>query len=258
MKQATRALVNLNTYFEDSRHWSAVWTSETVKSAWCELWLTDEMPNAKPPSEWFETELPTLGHLNTALELWFRCEYISLIDPRRSVCMLTLSLFFPSDLFIFSIPIPEQVPSIFQASHHSVSAAYGVVCKIKRQCTLQIWDHAISWRETNLYLSSALCTLPPFIRNSLLGLMRLTSFLVLHHADQVLPCADFFNPGWEVEIGSNQGAIEHRNKFKRKIDPIVNGIADMQVSCIFYLICQIINPRALLISLTEIRTDNRD
>ena len=54
--------------------------------------------------------------------------------------------------------------------------------------------------------------------------------MVLHHADQVLPCADFFNPGWEVEIGSSQGAIEHRNKFKRKIDPIVNGIADMQVS----------------------------
>lgn len=216
VKQATRALVNLNSYFEDSRHWSAVWTSETVKSAWCELWLTDEMPNAKPPSEWFETELPTLGHLNTALELWFRY------------------------LFIFSIPIPEQVPSIFQASHHSVSAAYGVVCKIKRQCTLQIWDHAISWRETNLYLSSALCTLPPFIRNSLLGLMRLTSFLVLHHADQVLPCADFFNPGWEVEIGSNQGAIEHRNKFKRKIDPIVNGIADMQVSTASGYLCLLV------------------
>jgi glycosyltransferase involved in cell wall biosynthesis len=133
-----------------------------------------------------------------------------------------------TDLFIFSIPIPERVPSVFQASHHSVSAAYGIVCKIKRNCVLQIWDHAISWRETNLYLSSALCTLPPFVRNSLLGLMRLTSMLTLHHADHILPCADFFNPGWETEIGTSQGTVEHRNIFKRKIDPVVNGITDMQ------------------------------
>jgi glycosyltransferase involved in cell wall biosynthesis len=133
----------------------------------------------------------------------------------------------PLDLFIFSIPIPEKIPSVFQASHHSVSASYGVVCKIQRKCTLQIWDHAIAWRETNLCLSSALCKLPPFVRNSLLGLMRLTSVLILHHADIILPCADFFNPAWEVEIGTCQGTLEHRNAFRRKIDPVVNGITDM-------------------------------
>jgi glycosyltransferase involved in cell wall biosynthesis len=203
VKQATRALCNLNTYFQDSRHWKEVWTSDIVKDTWRKLWLADDMPNAQPPSEWFRTELPTLGHLDTALELWFRY------------------------LFIFSIPIPEKIPNVFQASHHSVSASYGIVCKLKRGCTLQIWDHAISWRETNLYLSSAMCTLPPFIRNALLGLMKLTSTLILHHADQILPCADFFNPGWEVEIGSSKGEITHRNVFRRKVDPIVNGITDM-------------------------------
>ncbi|KAF2268323.1 hypothetical protein CC78DRAFT_576332 [Lojkania enalia] len=204
VSQATRALVNLNTYFQDSRHWKEVWTSDIVKDTWRKLWLADDMPNAQPPSEWFKTELPTLGHFDTALELWFRY------------------------LFIFSIPIPEKIPNVFQASHHSVSASYGIVCKLKRNCTLQIWDHAISWRETNLYLSSAMCTLPPFIRNALLGLMKLTSCLILHHADQILPCADFFNPGWEVEIGSSKGELTHRNVFRRKVDPIVNGITDMQ------------------------------
>ncbi|KAF7511371.1 hypothetical protein GJ744_004560 [Endocarpon pusillum] len=203
VQQATRALVNLNTYFQDSRHWSQVWTSEMVKESWRDLWLSQEMANAKPSAEWFDTELPTLGHLDTALDLWFRY------------------------LFIFSIPVPDKIPAVFQASHHSVSASYGVVCKIKRKCQLQIWDHAISWRETNLCLSSALCKLPPFVRNSLLGLMRMTSVLILHHADIILPCADFFNPGWEIEIGTSQGAIEHRNSFKRKIDPVVNGIVDM-------------------------------
>lgn len=73
VKQATRAFVNLNTYFQDSRHWKEVWTSDVVKEAWRQLWLADDLPNTKPPSEWFETERPTLGHLDSALELWFRC-----------------------------------------------------------------------------------------------------------------------------------------------------------------------------------------
>jgi hypothetical protein len=75
VKQATRALVNLNTYFQDSRHWKEVWTSDIVKDTWRKLWLTEDMPNAQPPSEWFRTELPTLGHFDTALELWFRCRH---------------------------------------------------------------------------------------------------------------------------------------------------------------------------------------
>ncbi|KAH8694067.1 glycosyl transferase [Talaromyces proteolyticus] len=204
VQQATRAFVNLNTYFDSFRHWSQVWTSEVVKEQWRYLWLMQDMPNAVPSQQWFDTELPTLGQLDTALELWYRY------------------------LFIFSIPVPEEIPPVFQASHHSVSATYGVVCKIKRQCTLQIWDHAISWRETNLCLSSALCKLSPFVRNALLGLMRVTSVLILHHADIVSPCADFFNPGWEIEIGTCQGTLEHRNRFRRKVDPVVNGITDMQ------------------------------
>ncbi|KAJ6115000.1 hypothetical protein N7486_000778 [Penicillium sp. IBT 16267x] len=202
--QATRALVNLNTYFQESRHWSQVWNSELVKQTWRDLWLTQEMPNAVPSTEWFDTELPTLPSLDVALELWYRY------------------------LFIFSIPVPEKIPDVFQASHHSVSASYGVVCKIKKGCTLQIWDHAIAWRETNLCLSSALSKLSPFVRNALLGLIRITSVLILHHADVILPCADFFNPGWEVEIGTCQGKIKHRDKFRRKVDPVVNGITDMQ------------------------------
>lgn len=77
VKQSTRALVNLNTYFQNSRHWKEVWTSDIVKDTWRKLWLADDMPNAQPPSEWFRTELPTLGHLDTALELWFRCMNIA-------------------------------------------------------------------------------------------------------------------------------------------------------------------------------------
>jgi hypothetical protein len=209
VQQVTRALVNLNAYFKDSRHnWSAVWRSDVVKSAWRRLWLSKatSTSNALPSSQWLRVELPTIGQLDQGLELWSRY------------------------LFIFSIPVPDKMPAVFQASHHSVSASYGIVCKVKRGCILQIWDHAISWRETNLYMSSALCALSPFVRNSLLGLMRMTSVLTLHHADTILPCADFFNPNWEAEIGTCQGKIEHRSAFRRKIDPVVNGITHMEVS----------------------------
>ncbi|KAH9222558.1 glycosyltransferase family 4 protein [Leptodontidium sp. 2 PMI_412] len=201
--QTTRALVNLNTYFSETKHWGAIWNSRIVKDTWRSLWISQDLVSPTLSEGWFQTEVPTVAQLDAALELWYRY------------------------LFIFSIPVPDRIPAIFQASHHSVSASYGIVCKVKRGCTLQIWDHAISWRETNLYLSSDLCNMAPFVRNSLLGLMRITSQLILHHADTILPCADFFNPGWEIEIGTSQGAIEHRNTFKRKIDPVVNGIPDM-------------------------------
>ncbi|KFZ18278.1 hypothetical protein V502_04173 [Pseudogymnoascus sp. VKM F-4520 (FW-2644)] len=205
IKQMTRALVNLNAYFTSRRYpWSVVWNSKVVKNAWRRLWLSKVSDNVRPCSAWFATELPTLDQLDQGLELWSRY------------------------LFIFSIPVPDEMPDVFQASHHSVSASYGIICKLERQCTLQIWDHAISWRESNLNLSSALCSLAPFVRNSLLGLLRLSSVLTLHHADTILPCADFFNPNWEVEIGTCEGSIEHRNTFRRKINPVVNGITDLQ------------------------------
>jgi len=145
IKQMTRALVSLNAYFgQGRRHWSIVWNSKVVKNAWRRLWLSKLSDNVRPCSVWLATELPTLRQLDQGLELWSRY------------------------LFIFSIPAPEKMTDVFQASHHSVSASYGIVCKIKRQCTLQIWDHAISWRETNLYLSSALCPLAPIAKKSFL------------------------------------------------------------------------------------------
>jgi len=59
-------------------------------------------------------------------------------------------------------------------------------------------------------------------------LSRLASVLIFHHADVILPCADFFNPGWEEEIGTQQGTICHRKNITRKIDPVVNGICNME------------------------------
>jgi glycosyltransferase involved in cell wall biosynthesis len=204
LEDAAKALVDLNAYFQSSRHWSDVWMSDTVKEQWQELWLTEDADNQRPISEWLLAEHPTLSHLDQALDMWHRY------------------------LFIFSIPVPEKIPDVFQASHHFAGASYGVLCKLLRKCTLHVWDHCISWREVTVFLSSAMSFDPPFVCTSLMGLSRLTTSLILTHADVVLPCADFFNPGWEVELGTIGGTLGHRRTFARKIDPVINGIADME------------------------------
>jgi hypothetical protein len=73
--EATKAMVDLNTYFETSRHWSDVWMSDIVKEKWRELWLAEDMENTRPVSEWLDAERPTVAHLDNALDMWQRCEH---------------------------------------------------------------------------------------------------------------------------------------------------------------------------------------
>lgn len=204
IQEGTKALVELNQYFQSSRHWSGTWLHPVTKQKWRELWLSDDVgDNCRPYSAWLEAEHPTLLHLDQALDMWHRY------------------------LFILSTPVPEKIPDVFQASHHFTGASYGVLCKVLRGCTLHVWDHCISWREVTVFLSSAMSWDPPFVCHSLMCLSRIAGFLILHHADVVLPCADFFNPGWEIEIGSQEGTVAHRRTIARKIDPVVNGICNM-------------------------------
>jgi len=59
--QTTRALVNLNTYFSESKHWGAVWTSSVVKEAWRNLWISEDLVSPTPSEGWFQTEIPTIA-----------------------------------------------------------------------------------------------------------------------------------------------------------------------------------------------------
>ncbi|KAH7113234.1 glycosyl transferase [Dendryphion nanum] len=203
IEEATKALVDLNTYFESSRNYNDVWNSDIVKTTWRELWMTEEQDDTLKASEWWDYERPTIQQFDQALNLWHRY------------------------LFIFSVPVPERIPDVFQASHHFTGATYGILCKIKRKCTLHVWDHCISFREFTTFMSSAVSFDMPFVNSSLMSLGHLACVLLEHHADVVLPCADYFNPGWEVELGTSDGALEHRRTFARKIDPVVNGICNM-------------------------------
>lgn len=73
VEEASRALVDLSTYFE-TRHWGEVWMSKETKEKWRELWLAEDVHNASPISEWFDAERPTLAHMDNALDMWHRCE----------------------------------------------------------------------------------------------------------------------------------------------------------------------------------------
>ncbi|KAJ5949879.1 hypothetical protein N7454_001463 [Penicillium verhagenii] len=204
IEEATNALVDLNTYFEHGRSWNDVWMSDTVKMVWRQLWLSDDVDDAVPASQWWDAELPSLQQLDNALDMWHRY------------------------LFIFSIPVPERIPDVFQVSHHFTGATYGVLCKAKRKCALHVWDHCISFREMTVFCSAAVSFDSTFVNSTLIALGHLSCVLVEHHADVVLPCAEYFNPGWERELGTAEGALQHRRTFARKIDPVVNGITNME------------------------------
>ncbi|KAL3443104.1 hypothetical protein BJX65DRAFT_312121 [Aspergillus insuetus] len=204
IEEATNALVDLNTYFESGRSWNDVWMSDTVKNAWRELWLSDDVEDTTPVSQWWDAEHPSLHQLDNALDMWHRY------------------------LFIFSIPVPERIPDVFQVSHHFTGATYGVLCKAKRKCALHVWDHCVSFREMTVFLSAAVSFDSSFVNTTLISLGHLACVLIEHHADVVLPCAEYFNPGWEIELGTAEGALQHRRRFARKIDPVVNGITNME------------------------------
>lgn len=55
--------------------------------------------------------------------------------------------------------------------------------------------------------------------------MRLAYF----HADVVLPCTSVFNPVWEGDLATDGGRLGHVKTFNRKIDPIVNGVSNMDL-----------------------------
>ncbi|KAK1753914.1 hypothetical protein QBC47DRAFT_429327 [Echria macrotheca] len=190
--------------FFQHKDYNKTWNSRSVAAAWVEAWLTQyDDPNIVNPTDYFEIQRPSLKDFRTALSIY------------------------SSYFFIFSVQTPTDCPRVFQSTHHGISSLFGVFLKHKRGVNFGIWDHAILWRECCLNLSPAQSTLPLAVQSMILSGIGLAMRLAYFHADVVLPCTSVFNPIWETELGADGGRLEHRKAFRRKIDPIVNGVSNM-------------------------------
>lgn len=180
------------------------WHSEQVREAWTQAWLVEyDDPNVWNFREHPAIMHPSLGDFHEALQLYM------------------------AYFFIYSVKLPSQCPTVFQTTNHGIGSLYGMLLKYRRGVTWGLWDHAIFWRETCLNISPAQCLLPLPVQLMLLAGINLSCHLAYTHVDIILPCTSVFNPGWEQDLGTDQGLRESKKIFARKIDPIVNGISNM-------------------------------
>ena len=199
----SNVILKMSRYFEKCDY-NKTWNSDEVWNAWIEAWLYDyNDPNITSASEYFEIEQPSMTDFRSALDLY--------------ICYF----------FIYSVEAPADCPTVFQSTHHGISSLYGMLLKYRRGTTWGIWDHAILWRETCLNISPAQCLLPIPVQGMLLAGVKLACHLAYTHVDIVLPCTSVFNPDWEMDLGTDQGMRGSKKVFARKIDPIVNGIGNM-------------------------------
>ncbi|RSL61030.1 hypothetical protein CEP54_006442 [Fusarium duplospermum] len=190
-------------YYE-TKDYGLTWKSPVVQRAWMRAWLIRyDDDNIADVSECFEMERPSMSDFRDALGIYM------------------------AYLFIYAVQIPEDCPRVFQSTHHGISSLFGMILQCRRDVTFGIWDHAILWRETCLNISPAQSELPLAVQSMLLAGIGMAARLAYFHADVIMPCASVFNPMWEVELGTDGGNIASRNMFERKVDPIVNGISNM-------------------------------
>ncbi|KAJ0136340.1 Uncharacterized protein HZ326_20640 [Fusarium oxysporum f. sp. albedinis] len=197
-------ILSMAKYYEH-KDYSSTWTSPHLEEGWVAAWLKEyDDPNIVSPSQCFEIERPSIPDFRDALGI-FRAYF-----------------------FIFAVQVPDDCPRAFQSTHHGISSLFGLILKYRRGTHFSIWDHAILWRETCLNISTAQCELPVAVQSMLLAGVGLATRLAYFHADVISPCASLFNPMWEIEIGTDKGTVGNRNMFSRKVDPIVNGISNME------------------------------
>lgn len=201
--ELSNVFLSMGHYYQ-FKDYTRTWESPLLEQAWIEAWMKGyKDPNIIGPADCFHIMRPSLSDFQQALNI-------------------VIAYF-----FIFSVNIPDRCPRVFQSTHHGLSSLFGMVLRYRRGTTFGIWDHAILWRECCLNFSVAQCKLPVPVQYMLLSGIGVAAQVAYLHADVVLPCASLFNPMWEVELGSDGNRMFHRNLFRRKIDPIVNGISDM-------------------------------
>jgi glycosyltransferase involved in cell wall biosynthesis len=201
----SNVFLKMNKYFETC-DFNKTWQSNQVREAWIEAWFVEhDDPN-----------------------VWNFREYPAILHPSLSDFQEALNLYI-AYFFIYSVELPSPCPSVFQSTNHGIGSLYGMLLKYRRGTTWGLWDHAILWRETCLNISPAQCLLPLSVQSMLIAGIKLSCHLAYTHVDIILPCTSLFNPDWEQDLGTDQGLRGSKKVFARKIDPIVNGIGNMDL-----------------------------
>ncbi|PNY28004.1 Uncharacterized protein TCAP_02071 [Tolypocladium capitatum] len=203
--QYTNVMLSISKYYEH-KDYNRTWSSREVEDAWAEAWLVPyNEPNISDPSDYFDIERPSFHDFREAMGIYV------------------------AYFFIFSIKVPDECPRVFQSTHHGISSLFGMILKYRRGVTFGIWDHAILWRES----FDAAVWDPLGDPAGLLPRRRRHAVHVAIQPASQAPDArlDVFANHvcsmWETELGSDRGRLCNRNRFRRKIDPIVNGISNM-------------------------------
>ncbi|KAJ3416068.1 hypothetical protein HDV05_003427 [Chytridiales sp. JEL 0842] len=196
MHEALAAFIDYYDFFQVYDYTSA-WHNSRVYSVWVRL-TVEMLPRNK-----HDIECPTISSSLDSLRYMMRT------------------------LFCLSVKMPENSPAVIQTTHHAMGSIYAVVMKAKTGAALQLWDHGILWREYLGHWSGAESVYRPALHNTLLSFGRLISTMTMFFADSILPCTRFSNPTWEIMHGSGRGSICHESMIARKVDPIVNGIVEI-------------------------------
>ncbi|KAJ3098922.1 hypothetical protein HDU96_010891 [Phlyctochytrium bullatum] len=199
---ATNVFVEYYEFFQ-THDYNEIWEHPRVSQAWIELWMAQR------------------GYLPTnSLEL----EYPSLDD------LFEAKNYVKRTLFCLTVKLPIPFPDVIQTTHHAIGSVYAIVAKQLTGKFLIAWDHGILWREYLAHWSASESTYSPGKHSLLLSLARLVSTLTLFHADAIVPCTRISNPEWETWRVSSGGAAFHALDWdgRKKIDPIVNGIVDLE------------------------------
>ncbi|KAH6612969.1 hypothetical protein C7974DRAFT_428732 [Boeremia exigua] len=201
----SNVFLKMNKYFETC-DFNKTWQSNQVREAWMEAWLVEyDDPN-----------------------IWNFKDHSAILHPSLNDFQEALNLYI-AYFFIYSVNLPSPCPTVFQTTNHGIGSLYGMLLKYQRGTTWGLWDHAILWRETCLNISPAQCLLPLPVQTMLLAGIKLSCHLAYTHVDIILPCTSVFNPDWEQDLGTDQGLRGSKKVFARKIDPIVNGIGNMDL-----------------------------
>ncbi len=102
-------------------------------------------------------------------------------------------------------------------------ALQGVVAKQLYGSGLIIWDHGMLWRE-RLKALSEVTAYPLFVRNSLVGLTRVSVKIIYANADMITSCTNIGNPEWERRLGGTARWAVDDVITTRKMSPVVNGM----------------------------------